>query len=135
MAWFDALPLDELAAKGKTVLRHEGRQILHAACAWHAGRHRLRRTVRQGRPRSGGRVAGGVAKPPDAPAGMLVVVSQQIGRQLVVAGVKVGLDYVPESGDPAFADLAPPPWVPACAGMTKEPLTGGSGGGRCQALG
>ena len=28
MAWFDALPLDELAAKGKTVLRHEGRQIL-----------------------------------------------------------------------------------------------------------
>ena len=28
MAWFDALPLDELAAKGKTVVRHEGRQIL-----------------------------------------------------------------------------------------------------------
>jgi nitrite reductase/ring-hydroxylating ferredoxin subunit len=28
MAWFDALPLNELAAKGKTVLRHEGRQIL-----------------------------------------------------------------------------------------------------------
>ena len=28
MAWIDALPLDELAAKGKAVLRHEGRQIL-----------------------------------------------------------------------------------------------------------
>ena len=28
MTWIDALPLDELAAKRKTVVRHEGRQIL-----------------------------------------------------------------------------------------------------------
>jgi nitrite reductase/ring-hydroxylating ferredoxin subunit len=28
MAWIDALPLDELVAKGKALLRHDGRQIL-----------------------------------------------------------------------------------------------------------
>ena len=57
MAWFDALPLDELAAKGTAGLRHEGRQILLHACMCMPGRHRLRRTVRQGR-RTLGRTRG-----------------------------------------------------------------------------
>ena len=35
--WFDALPLDELAAKGKTVVRHEGRQILHGCMCMACG--------------------------------------------------------------------------------------------------
>jgi hypothetical protein len=91
----------------------------YGAGTLHAGRHRLRGTVRQGRARSGGRVAGGVAARPDAPVGFC---SDIRGSQFAVVVVKVGLYYVPASGNPAAA------WVPAFRGeANRVGMTAGDG--------
>jgi hypothetical protein len=81
--------------------------------------------------------------PPGAPVGILVQMSDRMGRQRAVPGVKVGLDYVPLRGndETAYSGRAcpghrswqsPPLMAGTRSAITMRSLRAGRPKGRCK---